>query len=103
MKTKFMKIIIMLLASLIVVILSLFQDYSLERLSYTLLIVVVLFYIIGTVIQSIIDKTLKDTNKDMDTTSTEELKLQEEIKDIDKSEQPVTEQKNVENELEEDE
>lgn len=60
MKTKSMKVIILLLASIIVAILGFIQKYSLERLSYTMLVVVVLFYIIGTIIQNTIDKTIKN-------------------------------------------
>ena len=61
MKRKIMKVIIVLLASIIAVVLGFVQNYSLERLSYTMLVVVVLFYIIGIVIQSIIDRTIKSS------------------------------------------
>lgn len=60
---KKIKIIIMLLASIIVVVFSILQNYSLKKLSYTLLIVVILFYIIGTLLQYFLNKIIKDSTE----------------------------------------
>lgn len=60
MKTTKIKVILAIIACLIVVILSLVQGYSIERLAYTMLIVVIMFYIFGSIIQVIVNKILKN-------------------------------------------
>lgn len=57
---KKIKIILVLIASIIGVVISLLQKYSLKRLSYTLLIIIIIFYIIGIIIESILNKTINE-------------------------------------------
>lgn len=84
------KIIIMLIASIIVVAFSLIQKYPLEKLSYTLLLVVVLFYVVGTIIQYFFKKIIKESSlhntkkneKNLDILETEEdIEAEAEVED----------------------
>lgn len=59
MKTKKLKLIIVLLAAIIVSVFNLLQKYSLKRFSYTLLVVVLIFFIIGAIVQKIVDNIVK--------------------------------------------
>ncbi len=47
MKNNNINLILMLISAIIVVIISILSKYSLEQLAYTLLVVMVLFYILG--------------------------------------------------------
>ncbi len=78
MKNNQLKIILILLAAILVSIFNVIQSYSLIRFSYTLLIVVIIFYIIGSFIQRAVnniimkdieqkEKAIEETTPDIDT------------------------------------
>lgn len=59
MKIRQIKIILTLAACIIVVIFSILQEYSLKELSYTLVIVAILFYLIGALIQGMVNRGMR--------------------------------------------
>lgn len=56
MHLKNFNLIMMLVAGIIVTIISIITGYSLNRLMYTLLVVLVIFFIIGTLIQATVNR-----------------------------------------------
>ncbi|PKM53710.1 MAG: hypothetical protein CVU98_13990 [Firmicutes bacterium HGW-Firmicutes-3] len=53
---KNLNIIIMLIAGIIVTVISMISKYALNHLVYTLMIVLIIFFILGTVIQMMLNK-----------------------------------------------
>ncbi|MDF1616801.1 hypothetical protein [Petrocella sp. FN5] len=53
---KNLNIIIMLIAGIIVTVISMISKYALNHLVYTLMIVMIIFFILGTVIQTMLNK-----------------------------------------------
>ncbi|PKM68104.1 MAG: hypothetical protein CVU95_05525 [Firmicutes bacterium HGW-Firmicutes-2] len=53
---KNLNIIIMLIAGIIVTVISMISKYALNHLVYTLMIVLIIFFILGTVIQTMLNK-----------------------------------------------
>ncbi len=51
--------IFMLLAGIIVAVYSLISNYSLQRTAYTLIIVLVIFFVIGSILQGVLNKALE--------------------------------------------
>ncbi|MCF8018493.1 conserved protein of unknown function [Petrocella atlantisensis] len=88
---KNLNIIIMLIAGIIVTVISMISKYALNHLVYTLMIVLIIFFILGTVIQMMLnritekaDQTAREKEKqllDREVKSLEEGK--EASKDID--------------------
>ncbi len=62
MKTSNINLILMLTSGIIVGIIGIYYNYSLDKLTYTLLIVLVLFYIIGTVLGALLSKVMSSSN-----------------------------------------
>ncbi len=62
--------ILMLVAGIIVAVSSLLFDYSIERTAYTMLIVLVVFFIIGSLVQMILNRIITKS----------EVREQEELK-----------------------
>jgi len=50
----------MLIAGIIVAVYSLLNGYTMERTTYTLLLVLFVFYLIGSIIQAIINRVLQN-------------------------------------------
>lgn len=50
--------ILMLLAGIIVAVYSLLSRYTMERTAYTMIIVLVVFFIIGSILQSVLNRIL---------------------------------------------
>lgn len=59
MKIRQIKIILTLSACIIVGVFSILQKYSIKELSYTLVIVAILFYMIGALIQGFLNRGMK--------------------------------------------
>lgn len=53
---KNLNIIIMLIAGIIVTVISMISKYALNHLVYTLMIVLIIFFVLGTVIQIMLNK-----------------------------------------------
>lgn len=51
--------IFMLLAGIIVAVYSLISNYTLQRTAYTMMIVLVVFFVIGSVLQGVLNKALE--------------------------------------------
>lgn len=88
MKTSKLKVIIAIFACLIVVILGLVQQFSIERLAYTMLIVVVVFYVFGIILQTIVNRIIKENTPETE-------KVSEDLNDIKTSEVAVELQQKV--------
>ncbi|MBC7958855.1 MAG: hypothetical protein H7X94_03210 [Vallitaleaceae bacterium] len=61
MKTKSLKVIIILLAAIVVSVFNWLKSYSLQRFSITLLIVLVIFYVIGSIVQGVVNRIVAQT------------------------------------------
>lgn len=53
--------ILMLLAGIIVAVYSLLSRYTMERTTYTMIIVLVVFFIIGSILQTILNRILQQS------------------------------------------
>lgn len=62
MKTNKLKIIIVLIAAIMVSIFNFIQEYSIKEFSYTLLIVMIIFYIIGAIVQKVVNYLINKDN-----------------------------------------
>ncbi len=62
MKKNQLKSIIMLLAAILVSVFNVIQKYTVARFSYTLLIVLIVFYVLGSLIQKVVNNII---NKDI--------------------------------------
>lgn len=83
MKIRNVNMIMMLLAGIIVNIFALIYDYSLQRLVYTVIIVLVIFFIIGSLVQLVINRINASVEKNERTKEEEELKKQEQdVKEV---------------------
>ncbi|QUI23249.1 hypothetical protein HZI73_13560 [Vallitalea pronyensis] len=89
-------IIIMLVAGIIVSILGLINGYDLKKLSITMMIVLLIFFIIGSIIQGILNKIYVqvETNKkarQLSEMDEEILRIKEleEAEDVDKEDQKI--------------
>lgn len=80
MRLKNFNLILMLVAGIIVGIISIIANYSMERLMYTLLVVLIVFYAIGTMIQIVVNNIF-DT-MDNDQRQKEIAALEEEEKEL---------------------
>ncbi len=65
--------ILMLTAGIIVGLYSLITKYSLERTAYTLIIVLVVFFVIGSVIQGVLNRVLQNAENVQQETIKKEL------------------------------
>ena len=98
MNVKNFNIIFMLIAGLIVAIISLIQKYSLTKFSYTMIIVLAVFFIIGTMIKGVVNSVVYSLKqKEMDA---QIEKIEENIDDDKQKDQSNDEQINEEKELE---
>lgn len=72
--------IIMLLAGIIVAVFSLLSRYTMERTAYTMIIVLVVFFIIGSILQNVLNRILQQT----EVTEREQMRsdLEEEAKSL---------------------
>lgn len=72
--------IIMLLAGIIVAVFSLLARYTMERTAYTMIIVLVVFFIIGSILQNVLNRILQQT----EVTEREQMRsdLEEEAKSL---------------------
>lgn len=55
--------ILMLLAGIIVAVYSLLSRYTIERTAYTMLIVLVVFFVIGSIVQSILNQIIQKSEE----------------------------------------
>ena len=55
--------ILMLLAGIIVAVYSLLSRYTMERTAYTMIIVLVVFFIIGSILQSVLNRILMQSEE----------------------------------------
>lgn len=53
--------ILMLLAGIIVAVYSLLSRYTIERTAYTMILVLVIFFVLGSVLQSVLNRILQQT------------------------------------------
>jgi len=56
--------ILMLIAGIIVALYSLISEYSLEKTAYTLILVLIIFFIIGSLMQGILNKVLESVEEE---------------------------------------
>lgn len=61
---KNFNLIMMLTAGIIVGIISVLLSYSLERLMYTLIVVLFIFFVIGTLIQMLVNRILEASDQE---------------------------------------
>ena len=80
MRLKNFNLILMLVAGIIVGIISVISNYSMERLMFTLLVVLMVFYIIGSVIQIVVNNIFEAI--DRDARQKEITELEEEEKEV---------------------
>lgn len=88
MHLKNINLILMLIAGIIVGIISIVMSYSTQRLMFTLLVVLIIFFIIGTVIQGLANNIFEKTDqeerdKEIADLEEEEMKLETESDDGD--------------------
>jgi len=77
MHLKNFNLILMLVAGIIVGIISVISDYSMERLMFTLLIVLVVFYFIGTIIQVVVNNIFEATDQELRKKEMDDLEEEE--------------------------
>ncbi len=81
MKTSKINLILMLTSGIIVGIIGIYTGYPLDKFAYTLVVVLVLFYVLGSVLDfffmRIVD-SVKEKEEEADETSEEELGVSEE-------------------------
>lgn len=64
MHVKNLNLIMMLIAGIIVGLISMLMNYSLQRLMYTLFVVLAVFFVIGTAIQMLLNRIFDVTDED---------------------------------------
>jgi sulfite exporter TauE/SafE len=77
---KNLNIIIMLIAGIIVTVISMISKYALNHLVYTLMIVLIIFFILGTVIQMMLTKITEKA--DLTAREKEKQLLDKEVKSL---------------------
>jgi uncharacterized membrane-anchored protein YitT (DUF2179 family) len=82
MRIRNINISLMLIAGIIVAIYSIVYNYSMVRIIYTMLIVMILFFVIGTIIQSRLNTIIEKNNLEKNKVINEEL--DEEIEELEK-------------------
>lgn len=80
MRIRNINISLMLIAGIIVAIYSIVYNYSMIRIIYTMLIVMILFFVIGTIIQSRLNAIIEKNNLEKNKVINE--KLDEEVKEL---------------------
>ena len=80
MRLKNFNLILMLIAGIIVGIISIIANYSMERLMFTLLLVLLVFYVIGSIIQFVVNRIFEsmdqeERQKEIDALEEEEKEL----------------------------
>lgn len=82
MKIRNFRNIIVLIACIIVSIISFIKQYTLSSFTYTLLLVLIIFFIIGTILQHIINSILIKAQEEIEQKEIDSIEVEEE--DIDK-------------------
>jgi len=82
---KNLNIIIMLIAGIIVTVISMISKYALNHLVYTLMIVLIIFFILGTVIQVMLNKITEKA--DQTAREKEKQLLDSEVKSLEEGKQ----------------
>jgi sensor domain CHASE-containing protein len=80
MRIRNINISLMLIAGIIVAIYSIVYNYSMIRIIYTMLIVMILFFVIGTIIQSRLNAIVEKNNLEKNKVINEQL--DEEVKEL---------------------
>lgn len=80
MHLKNINLILMLIAGIIVGVISIMMSYSTQRLMFTLLVVLVVFFLIGTIIQGLVNNIFDVT--DQEERDKEIAELEEEEKEL---------------------
>jgi uncharacterized membrane protein YcfT len=80
MRIRNINISLMLIAGIIVAIYSIVYNYSMIRIIYTMLIVMLLFFVIGTIIQSRLNAIIEKNNLEKNKVINEQL--DEEVKEL---------------------
>jgi len=82
---KNLNIIIMLIAGIIVTVISMISKYALNHLVYTLMIVLIIFFILGTVIQMMLNRITEKA--DQTAREKEKQLLDREVKSLEEGEE----------------
>lgn len=97
MMLKRMNILLPLIAGIMVGIIGLIYEYSIMRLAYTMLIVLLVFFIIATVLQKIISKNIDEAygNKKTDELAIEKISTGSEEESVtEETEPPISPEEN---------
>ncbi len=90
MKISNINLILMLTSGIIVGIIGIYYNYPLDRLTYTLLIVLILFYIIGTVLGILLNKVISSADNEEKSPEDSEEENQDEELDMDEAEEEMS-------------
>lgn len=93
-----LRVIIMLISGIIVSILGLIYNYDIKTLTITMIIVLAIFFIIGSIIQIMVNRVFKQVKKKEQQKNKKVQEMlddenQDDRKEVDESEQPVEEDK----------
>lgn len=99
MKTKPIPAIVMLIAGFVTCVIAIYTHMELNAFTKTLLLVLIVFYVFGTVIKIILDRNFKEMEEEPETEESEEEKaaLEDQPEGEKDEEEPETEQEQEEN------